>query len=313
MRGTGTQERPYIITTAEELYGMKELGGEDAYFELGNDIDLNGTAYSESFEPIPLNCAVFDGKNFALRNIYKNAPTADLCAFQTLFSGTVTVKNLLLDNTTLMGLSVSLIKASGKISSTVNMYDCTILLNMKRTSTTTNSSSSISKTCVMHGENVVVNTELCSISVNGDFASPFPFIRNGRVYRTHIDINYTMRMLYSSSVYDSAFFSSVSVDDSWISGRVKSTEKTTTAKIMHMSDTNAKFDNFYHIVTYEEIPSMNWYGRLNACFYDSDIIGSAECNGTEIYIKNFYALTTAQCKDAEYLKSIGFACEGGEE
>jgi|GEM_PF-796745 hypothetical protein len=312
MRGTGTQESPYIITTAEELYSMKELGGADVYFELGNDIDFNGTAYSENFEPIPLNCAVFDGKNFAIRNIYKNAPIVDLCAFETLFSGTVTVKNLLLDNTTLMGYSVSLIKASDKNNSTVNMYNCTILLNLKRSNTVTPSSSSISKTCVMHGEYVVVNTELCSIAVNGDFASPYPFIRNGRVYRTHIDVNYTMRALYTNNSYDSAFFSYVSVDDSWISGRVKSVEKATTAKIMHMSDQNANFNNFYHIVTYEEIPTMNWYGKMSGCFYDADIIGSAECAGTEIYIKNFNALTTAQCKDAEYLKSIGFVCEGGE-
>lgn len=313
MRGTGTQESPYIITTVEELYSMKELGGAEVYFELGNDIDFNGTAYSENFEPIPLNCAVFDGKNFSVRNIYKNAPTVDLCAFETLFPGTVTMKNLLLDNTTLMGYSVSLIKASEKNNTTVNMYNCTLLLNIKRSNTTTPSSTSISKTCVIHGEYVVVNTELCSIAVKGDFASPFPFIRNGRVYRTHIDIDYKMQMLYPNNGYDSAFFSSVSVDDSWISGRIKSVEETASARIMYMADQNAKFNNFYHIVTYEGIPSSNWYGKLDGCFYDADMIGSAECTGSEIYIKKFNALTTAQCKDAEYLKSIGFVCEGGEE
>ena len=39
-----------------------------------------------------------------------------------------------------------------------------------------------------------------------------------------------------------------------------------------------------------------------ACFYDADLLENTEFEAQD----NVYALTTAQCKDRDYLNSIGF-------
>lgn len=307
MTGNGTKENPYIITTVEELYCMEELGGSDVYFELGNDIDFNGTEYGEHFNVIPLNCAAFDGKNYAIRNIYKHDPNIVISIFKPLSTETIQINNVLFDNITLMGKSINIMSEA---DCTVNMYNCTLLLNIKRCS---NSMFDSSGCCLLHGSGVVVNLELCSIAIKGDYVTLFPFIKRGRVYRTQINVDLCTHNLCTTDDDDSSFFYSVDVQDSWLSGKIKSIDSNG-RRYIYMANALSVFNNYFQTVTYEAVPFMYWRASFNGCFYDADVIGSAEFqnrNGSQA--DGFSALTTAQCKDAEYLKTIGFVCEGGGE
>jgi len=70
MDGQGTQSDPYIITDATELKDVED--DMDAYYELGNDIDLGGN----NFEPIGYDIGWdytafeghFDGKGYKIHN-----------------------------------------------------------------------------------------------------------------------------------------------------------------------------------------------------------------------------------------------------
>ena len=42
------------------------------------------------------------------------------------------------------------------------------------------------------------------------------------------------------------------------------------------------------------------------CFYDKELSGTLIYNESSLSKTNLYGLTTAQCKDPEYLESIGF-------
>ena len=84
MSGVGTEDSPYIITKPEELYQIKyDL---DAYYELGNDIDLTeitregGSLFNENpsgpggygWEAINGFSGTLDGKGYTIKGLYQN-------------------------------------------------------------------------------------------------------------------------------------------------------------------------------------------------------------------------------------------------
>lgn len=68
MTGSGTYDDPYIIKTAEHLKGINN--NLEAYYELGNDIDLGGQIWTPIYDRINNKdfSGTFDGKGYKISN-----------------------------------------------------------------------------------------------------------------------------------------------------------------------------------------------------------------------------------------------------
>lgn len=125
--GTGTEDDPYIITTAEELalfsYRSSQYGsvGEIAnasHYMLGNDIILNDTSKPSwitsalEFNTIGRNfrttwdfSGVFDGNNHKISGLFISSPENDFIGlFSELSTGAV-IKNLIIEDSLIIGFS----------------------------------------------------------------------------------------------------------------------------------------------------------------------------------------------------------------
>ena len=85
--GTGTQADPYLISTPQQLFKMKDF--TSSHFKLTNDIDLSG----HDWIPITSFSTTFDGNNFAIKNLRVETSIARTGFFQQLSVNSI-VKNL---------------------------------------------------------------------------------------------------------------------------------------------------------------------------------------------------------------------------
>lgn len=309
MTGTGKQTDPYIITTVEELYSMLEIGGNGVYFRLGADIDFNGTPYAENFSVIPIKCREFDGNGHCIRNIYINS-TSTVSIFRPYSNsdGTNTaIKNLRLENISLVGSSVNIFKSSPN-SAMLDLTGCTFLINF------TNITSSIKSSEIgnlMNDNYAMLNFDLCTISVKGTSNYPFPVISYSNFKRSHLCIDIDIRHGMSSYSQSIAIFNSSTLVDSYLTGSIRYHDEGN-ANYMQIANSLSTAQNFYMAI--ELAGRSEFYCDMETktdCFFDSELIGGAVhkiYNSTKC--DKFHALTTAQCKDADYLNSIGFICAG---
>ena len=101
LRGSGTKDDPYRITTAGQLAGVVQrlnrgdAGYRDAYYLLTNDIDLSGRVWFTSYSGLQEMCgAHFDGANHTVRGLTMQNGTGLLG--NVLLTGTV--ENLCLED-----------------------------------------------------------------------------------------------------------------------------------------------------------------------------------------------------------------------
>lgn len=327
MTGTGTQTDPYIIMTAEDLYAMDEIGGTDVCFKLGADIDLNGTPYAEHFSAIPLKCEELDGGGHCIRNIIsksirpysQTAETYPHIFLVTPRSGgaTITIKNLRIENTYLSGDFVSVFFSGTEKNkgANINMYNCVFLLNVMRCGP---SMPSIEKrSCMRHESISSLKMELCTVCIEGELTIPFSFCSGMTITRCHIhldvDIDTCLTRLYNMS----AMISQSAVSDSYVTGSVRYGDiANASSSYKLVSDEYCTFDNSYFALNVVDAERLYWDGKfITACFYNSDLVLNTIrlSNSSQANTKRLYALTTDQCKDAEYLASLGFLCVGDEE
>ncbi|QNK56924.1 GLUG motif-containing protein [Paenibacillus sp. PAMC21692] len=77
--GDGSETNPYLISTADQLYEMRNYLG--SYFELSNDIDLSDYDSMNSWQPIGEDAAPFtgglDGNHYTISNLYVDTQFAD--------------------------------------------------------------------------------------------------------------------------------------------------------------------------------------------------------------------------------------------
>ena len=174
MRGNGTQASPYIITTAAELYSMETVGGSGVYFRLGADIDLNGTQWAEHFQPIPLNCAGFDGAGHSISNIYHTSVNDIAVMFTVKNNAALRVENILFYNVVLTGTAVNLFAVESGESCDIKLYDCIFSAEIKRTAGGTLLPD---LNCLLHGSDIEMDIELCSFALKCDFSYPYSFFK----------------------------------------------------------------------------------------------------------------------------------------
>lgn len=98
LTGNGTQENPYLISTAEDLVAFRDAvnGGQtDACAKLTANIDLNGTG---EWTPIATNDApylgTFDGAGFTIDGLTINQPSNDYLGFFAAIGTNSVVKNM---------------------------------------------------------------------------------------------------------------------------------------------------------------------------------------------------------------------------
>ena len=117
MEGSGTEEDPYVIKTPEHLNQIRN--DVDAYYVLGNDIDLTietregGKYYNKleyggghGWESIKKFSGTLDGKGYSIKGLYQRAYTSDDIGYSYMMpsglfgtaTGNVTIKNLTLEN-----------------------------------------------------------------------------------------------------------------------------------------------------------------------------------------------------------------------
>lgn len=93
--GNGTETEPYIITTAAQLDEVRNF--QDAYFELGNDIDLSSYLKSNTsgWKPIINFYGTFDGKKHTIKGLWINLGSVDDVGL--FASATGNISNLFID------------------------------------------------------------------------------------------------------------------------------------------------------------------------------------------------------------------------
>lgn len=67
--GSGTQNEPYVVTTAEQLKELNNQNGEVGYVQLGADIDMNGVVLDNKTYVIKKLTGEFDGKGHTISNL----------------------------------------------------------------------------------------------------------------------------------------------------------------------------------------------------------------------------------------------------
>jgi hypothetical protein len=302
MTGRGTQADPYILTTADDLYALATLGRTSVYCRLGCDIDLNGTPYAENFEPIPLFCREFDGNGFCIRNIYVNKPASTVNVFTLpTYNINAAVKDLRLENVELIGENISVI--SSNYSNQVSLYNCTFVLNVRRTD---NVSSMTSAQCLMASENVGLSSTLTTVAVRGFYNKQFAIFRGSSLERCHIHLELEIGSGDSTDGSSGSFLTGCTLADSYVTGSISAASQLTDSTNMSYGCT---FNNSYTAMSYVRQNNVYWKGSMTTpCFYDKELAGNRDFTDSRLY----YGLTTAQCKNVEYLQSIGFIVAGEE-
>ena len=285
---------------------MEELGGPEVCCRLGADIELNGTPYAEKFIPIPVNWSFLDGNGHKIRNIYISDPANRVNAFRVMISGNITITGLFLENAVLCGTVVTLFLADSGVKADIKLHDCSLILKVINMSTTTIAG----ELCVLHGSNLTVSPELSVISLSASYNKGYAIFNGETIKRCQIIIDIIIHNKGDSGVLETALFRNSSVSDSWITGRIHCDVEASYCSY-HMTDYNSQFSNFYQAVEMQGLNSVYWNNSFSSvCFYDNDLMSGAEYKSRDVISSLFHGLTTEQCKDPEYLTSIGFMCAG---
>ena len=163
---------------------------------------------------------------------------------------------------------------------------------------------------MLHGTDLTVSTDLSVIALWGAFMKGYALFYGGTIKRTQIVLDLVTHDAGDSSVHETSMFRDVKAVDSWLSGSLHC-DASGTDHVFNMADWNSVFANCYQALSMNSISKVYWSNKFNStCFYDNDLMAGAVYDSREEISSIFYGLTTAQCKDPEYLTSIGFICGG---
>ena len=128
--GDGTEASPYIISSREQLYEMQEAmnGTEGAelegkYFRQGANITLDKTV-SNNFTPVKTFKGHYDGAGYTISglNIDLSKDNLSRAALFGTLEGSATVKNVIVQNSTIIGASAAAV--AGYVSGTSRVENC---------------------------------------------------------------------------------------------------------------------------------------------------------------------------------------------
>ncbi len=305
MTGSGTSGDPFVIMTVDDLYLIADKGSQSKYFKLGADIDFTGTAYAQNFSSLRIKFKSFDGDGHTIRGIYGNKVGSSFNLFNdsstTTDYSTVTIKNLTIE-AEILADSIRIFNYTNT-TSTYNITNCTFIFNCTGGVPDTGG--------ILNTEKLSVNFRYSTLILNADISSARPLMMNGSFTGCQVRSDIVLRAS-DSSVTDNALWHGVKMSDTGFFGTVdlRDGSENTGSVLWAYGGTHA---NAYQVIEYSNIAEALWNGNMSTvCFFDSEKCGSALVKNTVSEEQNvlIHSLTTAQCTDAEYLRSIGYVCEG---
>lgn len=289
MTGTGTQADPYIIQNFADLLNVS--GGSNKYYKLGVDIDANNTSYANGWKTVTLNCSNFDGDGHTIRNIVMESQDSTVVPFYNSY-GESKFQNLNIENVYLLGRNPSLFSFANNYRKFTN---CKFSLRIFSTSTNSDNDSFL-----IAGQQSDFYSS--SVLLEVDEKNTFHRILNGSVYDSQFKLiirtNASSMKSTSNKLFDSNF------NGSYLLGSITCSNNTLKPAFFNSMSNSYMAANVSGFGTITPATTI-----LLPSFYDNDLVDSASVISS---VSNLHPLTTAQCKDAAYLKSIGFAVEGSD-
>ena len=291
MRGTGTQSDPYIIECFDDLLQID--GGTGTYYKLGVDIDANDTPYAESgWQTVSLNCTELDGDNHTIRNIVVLNPNENVLkyAFAITVQSNFNLCRLNLENVYLNGGMSAVFKVDSDGLNEFSEVNISIRASQTVSPFYTNYLSILS-----YGWTEITLKNSC-INCTLNAAASVPLIA-GSALNCHIRLNSKFSELGS----DDRIFATSKLANTAVFANLECTGNSVT-----VYPSSNIYNSYFVMPAMSGISSFNTeYSIKTVSFYDAD-----EAPGTVTFNDNLNALTTEQCKSAEYLRSIGFLAEG---
>lgn len=290
MTGSGTQTDPYIVMDYTDLCNMK--GGNSSYYKLGADIDFAQTDRKSTDGAIIISFKELDGDGHTISNFFGRVDSS--AGYNSLFKFSSTyspkIKNVNFIGIYLAGGITCMADMSGS-SNSINCENCRLSIKINDTQTAkyafftrfnlTDCEILIEGTSDLTKQITTNATKGCLIKLNLTF-----FNKNvTSVYTilggTHSFCGITGKICCPNSA----------------GANYKLTENTTS--------------NSYFALSFDNITSFSMNSNLTGVnFYDKEVM--ANVMDSLPSASNFYALTTEQCKSAEYLQSIDFPCVSGD-
>lgn len=305
MTGAGTQTNPYIVETAEDLYAISSYGSSTKYFKLGNDIDFNETEYAKNFSPIALKAKCLDGDGHTIRGIYKNTPGSAISLFEDSYSSSyspIEIKNLTIE-AELIGSNVTFFRYTYTAGTVYTFNNCCFIFNC--------SEGAANENALLNSPLLTPKFNYCTLILNGDLVSSHKLMQSGSMTGCQVRSSIVLRAS-DPTITDNALWYGVTAADTGFFGKIE-LRNGSDAEGSVLWAYNGSHGNCYQAIEYVNLEESLWNSNISTvCFYDTDKVGSAEVKNTLSDEQDalIFGLTTAQCTDAEYLKSIGYVCEG---
>lgn len=298
MTGTGTKTDPFVITTMEELMTMDEWSTKQSYAALGADFDFSEIADPQ---PIHLKCMELDGCGHTIRGIYVTNPNDDI--YILVLSDANNYSSFTLRNINIEAEAIA--KRFGFICpENLSNSVYTTFTNCKIKITVHEGTTAGSRLFNTNGISMTFN--YCTVTINGTLYAEHELFGDCYLTGCQIMINIKIFGLYSTPFQNmKGIFEWAKAVDTGFHGRY---DKTPTNERIALFSGGGTFTNCYQAIEYPECNRVYWNGTIQSpCFYDAEKTSTRMITSAGIPV---FALTTAQCKDAEYLSSIGFSCEG---
>ena len=278
MLGTGTKLDPYQVTSVAEFRSMYD---STAYFKLMNDLDVNDTQWASGWTSVTLQFKEFDGNGYEIRNINYNGTGTAI----TVNTSNATVKRANFNNFISAGSDSCFYKYTTGV---LSFDECNFAFD-------------VNTSYIFDGGGLLsyVVFNRCAFTLSGVVHNQFNRLADSGNIMTNCHINLANLKL-PNSISGSSAVAFINLNATRVSILGKAT-KDSDGTVRWFSQASQCFvavdmaDSLYK-------PTM--FSNSNPtlpCFYDKDLLGAIMTAQT-----NVHALTTAQCKDKDYLNSIGF-------
>lgn len=314
MNGAGTQENPYVIMNADDLYSMGTVGDNQTYFSLGADIDFNDTQYGENFVPILLNCRELAGNGHVIRNVNYNVTDENASMF-IVYGGEeeaaeIDIKELRVENVRLTGKDV-FVFGNGGGTSHISLNHCVFVFNDIVPLTSTKATET-HKHCIMHENDIIISADYCTFVMSIYFQRIYAVFSGDTVMHTQIRLEMRTNVYQASNDKYNGLFSGSSVSDSYAFIKVNVYD-TSKYGAVELTSSDNLLNRCYFVIELPSTVTGYLYGTVGSiCFYDLDVLRKtnryANVVCTESNSLHVRALSTSNCKNAAYLRSIGFNC-----
>ena len=296
MTGTGTQTDPYIVMDYTDFCNM--TGGDSTYYKLGADIDFAKADRKPTDNGISINFAQLDGDGHTVSNFFRRIDISNYV--NSIFRYGNGAKSMVLQNIYFKGIYLSggttYFISGVSTSYNITLKNCRIALKINDTSGTSSGSPALfNRTKLIDSEILIEGTSdyIKSITNSETYGCLFRF------NMTFFNTGYTnTRTIFDNNISFCGITGNFICKDSSAARYILVTVSHTVS-------------NSYFALNFDCIYSFSMTSNFSGInFYDKEVMANAVSKMP--VSDHFLALTTEQCKSAEYLQSIDFPCASGD-